>query len=201
MNPQANNRAASIFSDHGGILTTSQALRFGISPRTLYAMRDSGMLRQLNRGVFQLAEMDLTGNPDLVVVSKRIPRAVICLISALHFHGLTSQIPHQVYIALPQSAEKPRIDFPPLDIIWLSEKIYSAGILEQTIDGVPINIYSMEKTVADCFKFRNKIGNDTAMEALKEYLKMPHRELDLLISYARMDRVETLTTRYLEALL
>jgi predicted transcriptional regulator of viral defense system len=201
MSNQVINHAIQLFSAHDGILKTGQALVLGISPRTLYAMRDSGLLRQISRGTFQLAAHEPLGNPDLVSVAKRIPKAVICLISALHFYGLTSQIPHKVYIALPQSSEKPRFDFPPLDIIWLSEKIFTAGITEQSIDGIPIKIYSIEKTIADCFKFRNKTGNDVALEALKEYLKMPRRNIESLLSSARIDRVETLLTPYLEALL
>ncbi len=201
MSNQAIDYATQLFSTHDGILKTSQALALGIAPRTLYAMRDSGLLRQISRGTFQLADQEPLGNPDLVSVAKRIQKAVICLISALHFYGLTSQIPHKIYIALPQSAEKPRLDFPPLDIIWLSEKTYSAGITEQSIDGIPIKVYSIEKTIADCFKFRNKIGNDVSLEALKEYLKMPQRNIERLVSSARIDRVETLISRYLEALL
>lgn len=198
---QAITQAVQIFSSHNGILRTSQALALGIAPRTLYAMRDSGLIRQISRGTFQLADREPLGNPDLVSVSKRIPRAVICLISALHVYDLTSQIPHKVYIALPQPAEKPRLEFPPLEIIWLSEKVYSTGITEQSIDGFAIKVYSAEKTIADCLKFRNKIGNDIALEALKEYLKLPHRDIELLISFARIDRVESLISRYLEALL
>ncbi len=201
MTNQAIDHATQLFFAHEGILKTSQALALGIAPRTLYAMRDSGLLRQLSRGTFQLADQEPLSNPDLVSVAKRIPRAVICLISALHFYGLTSQIPHKIYVALPQSAEKPRFDFPPLDIIWLSEKIYSEGITEQSIDGISIKVYSIEKTIADCFKFRNKIGIDVALEALKEYLKMPHRNIERLMYSARIDRVETLLSRYLEALL
>ncbi|HEX2980842.1 MAG TPA: type IV toxin-antitoxin system AbiEi family antitoxin domain-containing protein [Anaerolineaceae bacterium] len=194
-------QAIKIFTAHKGILRTSQALALGIAPRTLYAMRDAGLIRKISRGVYQLADQELPGNPDLVSVALRIPKAVICLISALHFYGLTAQIPHKVYIALPQAAEKPRLDFPPLDIVWLSDKSYTAGVLEQQVDGVQIKIYSREKTIADCFKFRNKIGMDVALEALKDYIKTPNRQIDLLLSYARLDRVETLLSRYLEALL
>ncbi|MHC1782397.1 MAG: type IV toxin-antitoxin system AbiEi family antitoxin domain-containing protein [Anaerolineaceae bacterium] len=183
---QAIDHATQIFSAHDGILKTSQTLALGIAPRTLYAMRDSGLLRQISRGTFQLADHEPLGNPDLVSVAKRIQKAIVCLISALHFYGLTSQIPHKVHIALPQSAEKPRLDFPPLDIIWLSEKSYSAEITEQTIVGIPIKVYSIEKTIADCFKFRNKIGNDVALEALKEYLKMPRRNIESLLTSARV---------------
>jgi predicted transcriptional regulator of viral defense system len=195
------NRAIEIFSTHKGTLKTSQAIALGISPRTLYAMRDAGIIRQISRGVYQLASQELSGNPDLISVAIRIPKAIICLISALHFYGMTTQIPHKVYIALPQSAERPRLDFPPLDIVWLSEKSYRAGITEQQVDDVPIKIYSREKTIADCFKFRNKIGIDVALEALRDYLKLPDRQLDQLLVYARVDRVESLISRYLEALI
>jgi len=195
------NRAIEIFTAHKGTLKTSQAIAFGISPRTLYAMRDAGILRQISRGVYQLASQELPNNPDLISVALRIPKAVICLISALHFYGMTTQIPHKVYIALPQSAERPRLDFPPLDIVWLSKKSYYTGIIEQQVDGIPIKIYSREKTIADCFKFRNKIGIDVALEALKDYLKTPARQVDHLLFCARIDRVESLISRYLEALI
>jgi len=195
------NRAIEIFTAHKGTLKTSQAIALGISPRTLYAMRDAGVIRPISRGVYQLADLDLTGNPDLISVALRIPKAVVCLISALHFYGLTTQIPHKVSIALPQSAEKPRLDFPPLDIVWLSQKSYTAGITEQQVDHVLIKIYSREKTIADCFKFRNKLGIDVALEALKDYVKTPDQQIDRLLSYARVDRVENLISRYLEALL
>ncbi len=195
------NRAIEIFTAHKGTLKTSQAIVLGIAPRTLYAMRDAGIIRRISRGVYQLASQELPGNPDLISVALRIPKAVICLISALHFYGMTTQIPHKVYIALPQSAERPRLEFPPLDIVWLSEKSYCAGITEQQVDDIPIKIYSREKTIADCFKFRNKIGIDIALEALRDYLKLPDRQLDQLLVYARIDRVESLISRYLEALI
>jgi predicted transcriptional regulator of viral defense system len=194
-------QASQIFSTHDGILKTSQALALGIAPRTLYTMRDAGLIRQISRGVYQLDNQEPLSNPDLVRVAIRISKAVICLISALHFYGLTTQIPHKVYIALPQPAEKPRLEFPPLDIIWLSEKSYRAGITEHPMDGFPIKVYSREKTIADCFKFRNKIGIDVALEALKEYLKISDRNIDQLLAYARIDRVEPLVSRYLEALI
>ncbi len=193
-------KAEDIFKAHEGILRTSQSLKNGITPRTLYAMRDSGQIRQISRGVYQLASYPLPGQIDLISVTVRAPKAVVCLISALYLHGLTTQIPHQVYIALPQSAEKPRLDYPPLNIVWLTEKSYSSGITEYLLDGSPVKVYSIEKTVADCFKFRNKIGLDVALEALKDYLKMPDRDLDRLIACAKIDRVENLLRRYIEVL-
>jgi predicted transcriptional regulator of viral defense system len=190
-----------IFKIHQGVLRTSEALRLGVSPRTLYQMRDSGSLRQIARGVFQLTEQGLLGNPDWVNVAKKIPKAVVCLISALDYYGLTTQVPHKVYIALPRSAEKPRMDYPPLDIIWLSDLAYSAGITELKVDEIPIKVYSIEKTIADCFKFRNKIGIDVALDALKQYLKTIDRNIDRLLYFSRIDRVESIVSIYLEAML
>ncbi len=100
-----------------------------------------------------------------------IPKGVICLISALAFHGLTTQIPHRVYVALPIHAEKPRLEYPPIRLFWRSEKTYSAGIETHTLDGIAVRIFALEKTIADCFKFRNKVGLDVAVEALRDYRK------------------------------
>lgn len=194
-------KAIHIFSANGGILRTSQSVKQGIAPRTLYKMRDAGLLRQISRGVYQLTSNPLPGQLDMISVIMRVPKAVICLISALHFYGLTTQIPHRVSIALPQSAEKPRLDYPPADIVWLTEKSYSAGVTEQLLDGFSVKIYSKEKTIADCFKFRNKIGLDIALEALKAYLNLADRQIDQLLIYARVDRVENLLQRYIEALI
>ncbi len=194
-------KALRIFSDNGGILRTSQALSLGISPRTLYELRDSGSIRRLTRGIYQISGQEMPANPDLTYVSLRIPKAVICLTSALQFYGLTLQIPHRVHIALPQPAEKPRLEFPPLDIIWLSSGSYSAGIETYQVDGIPIKIYSREKTIADCFKFRNKLGKDVAIEALKEYLHNKNRNLEQLLFYAKIDRVDSILSPYLEVLI
>ena len=163
-------RALTIFRQHPGALHASQAIRLGIAPRTLYALRDVGQLVELSRGLFQLPETPLRANADLVQVAMRVPKGVICLVSALAFHSLTTQIPHAVYLALPLDAEKPRLTYPPLRLFWLSAPVYSAGVEQHVLDGVTVRMYSREKTIADCFKFRNKIGLEIALEALKEGL-------------------------------
>ncbi|MDP2975921.1 MAG: hypothetical protein Q8N45_06860 [Anaerolineales bacterium] len=140
-------------------------------------------------------------NPDLVQVAMRVPAGVVCLISALAFHNLTTQIPHKVYMALPTDVKKPRIDYPPIEVIWLSEKTYSSGMEEHTIEGVKVRIYNREKTVADCFRFRNKIGQDIALEALKDYLRRPDRNIEHLLNYARINRVHNVMMPYLKAAL
>lgn len=200
MNPSTE-KALQIFSENQGMLRTHQALARGIAPRTLYALLDSGLIWRVSRGLYCLAGRDLPGNPDLVTVALRIPQAVVCLVSALHYYGLTSQIPRQVDVALPAKAEKPRLAHPPIRIFWLSPGAYLAGITTQEIDGFPVKIYSLEKTIADCFKFRQRVGLEVAQEALKEYIKLPERRLSEVLRYAKLDRVEKMVTTYLEILL
>ena len=200
MKTTAIEKAITIFQQHSGALHTSQAIRLGISPRTLYALRDAGRIVQVTRGAFRLSDVSSIEHSDLVQVALRVPKGIICLVSALAFHNLTTQIPHQVYVALPLDAEKPRLAYPPLRLFWLSQPAYSAGMEQHFLQGVPARIYSREKTIADCFKFRNKIGLDVALEALKEGLGQGCK-LETLLEFARIDRVEKTMRPYLEALL
>jgi predicted transcriptional regulator of viral defense system len=194
-------KVIALFRQQGGTLRTSEALRLGIHPRTLYAMRDSGLLDQLSRGLFRLAELPPLSNPDLTTVALKVPQAVICLVSALAFHELTTQIPHAVDIALPSGAERPRLDYPPLRIFWFSGPAWSEGVETHMIDDTPVRIYSLEKSVADSFKFRRKIGLDVALEALKLYRQHHDFDVSKLLHYARICRVEKVMRPYLEALL
>jgi len=193
-------KATKIFQQHSGILHTSQAIRLGIAPRALYALRDAGQIVEVTRGVFRLSEALSIEHSDLVQVALRVPKGIICLISSLAFHNLTTQIPHQVTVALPLDAEKPRLAYPPVRLFWLSPPAYSAGIEEHLLEGVTVRIYSREKTIADCFKFRNKIGLEVALEALKESLGQGCKPENLM-EFARIDRVEKTMRPYLEALL
>jgi predicted transcriptional regulator of viral defense system len=193
--------AITIFRQHGGTLRTSEALRLGIHSRTLYAMRDSGVLERLSRGLYRLAEFPPLSNPDLVTVALKVPQAVICLVSALAFHELTTQIPHAVDIALPNRAERPRLDYPPLRIFWFSGPAWSEGIETHQVDDIPVRIYGPEKSVADSFKYRRKIGLDVALEALKLYRQRSGFDVSELLRYARICRVEKVMKPYLEALL
>jgi predicted transcriptional regulator of viral defense system len=193
--------AKRLFRRHGGVLRTSEALRLGIHPRTLYAMRDQGLLERLSRGLYRLADLPPLGNPDLVTVALKVPGGVICLISALAYHELTTQIPHEVYLALPRGAEPPRLEHPPVRVFWFTGKAFTEGVETHEVDGVPVRIYGAEKTLADCFKYRNKIGLDTAVEALRRYVRGRRAPIDTLMSYARICRVEKVMRPYLEALL
>ena len=193
--------ARKIIEERGGIIRTSDALKAGIHPRTLYGLRDGGILEQMSRGIFHLATREAISNPDLVTVALRYPRAVICLVSALAFHGITTQIPHAVSIALEKGAESPRMDYPPLSVHRFSRECLRAGAEQHDIDGVTVQIYSAEKTLTDCFKFRNKIGMDIVLEALKLYRARKELKVGDLMKYARICRVEKIMKPYLEATL
>ena len=194
-------RAVAVFKKHGGILRTAQALRAGIHPSTLYTMRDSGALEVVSRGMYRLAGSSPLGSPDLVTVATRIPGGVICLISALAFHELTTQIPHEVHVALPRGAEEPRLDYPPIKTYRFTGEAYTQGVESHELDGVIVRVYSPEKTLADCFKFRNKVGLDTAVEAVRFYRERTRVKVDDLMRYAAICRVEKIIRPYLEALL
>jgi len=164
-------------------------------------MRDSGILEQISRGLYRLAELPALGNPDLITVALKIRNGVICLISALAFHELTTQVPHEVYVAIKQGSEPPRLEFPPVRLFWFSGDAFTDGLEIRKVGGVPLRIYSPEKTVADCFKHRNKIGLDIALEALKTYRRRKSFKVDKLLHFARVCRVENIMRPYLEALL
>lgn len=194
-------RAAAVFEEHGGILRTTQALRAGIHPGTLYAMRDSGILEKVSRGVYRLADSPPLGDPDLTTVAIRVPRGVICLISALAFHEMTTQIPHLVDVALPRGAEEPRLEHPPIKTYRFTGEAFTEGVETHELDGIGVRIYSPEKTLADCFKFRHRIGIDTAVEALRFYRGRRAVKVDDLMHHASICRVRKIITPYLEAIL
>lgn len=200
-NPSSAVQALHTFETHGGILSTGQALRLGIHPRTLYALRDEAKLERMERGLYRLAHSKPLGNPDLVTVALKVPKGVVCLISALAFHHMTTQIPHAVYLAIPANDQAPALQYPPLRLFWYSKAVYENGIVQEKLDGKPIRVYSPEKTLADCFKYRNKLGIDVCVEALNLYRRRGRMKMDLIERYAKVCRVERVMRPYLEAVL
>jgi len=188
-----------IFRQHAGQLRMSEAIKLGISRYMLYKMRDNGVLEQVSRGVYRLSELLPMTHPDLVTVSLRFPSSIVCLISALSFHNMTTQIPHEVSIAVSRNARMPSLDYPPVHAYKFSDKAFNAGIEKHKIDGVIVQVYSVEKTLADCFKYRNKLGMDVVLEALKLYRSQKKFNLEKLTEYARICRVEKVMNPYLEA--
>jgi predicted transcriptional regulator of viral defense system len=192
-------KAVDVIRQLGGTIRTIEAIRNGVHPRILYALRDRGTLERISRGVYRLSELSPLSNPDLVTVAARIPHSVICLVSALSFHNLTTQIPHEVSIAMERDSRIPRIHHPPIAVHKFDSESFQAGIEEHRIDGVKVRIYTPEKTMADCFKFRNKIGMEVVLEALKLYKARKRMNLGDLLKYARICRVEQVMKPYLEA--
>lgn len=199
--PNKYRKPISIFRKHDGILRTGEAIAAGIHPRMLYEMRDKGIVERLSRGVYRLSELKPLGDPDLVSVMLRIPKGVVCLVSALAFYKITTQIPHQVYIAIDRNSRPPNIEFPPIRVFRFTGEAYASGIEIHESEGIQLKIYNPEKTIADCFKYRNKIGLDVALEALKRYRERAGFSVDKLIHFARVCRVEKVMRPYLEALI
>lgn len=193
--------ARQAFQQHGGVLRMAQALQAGVHRRTLYAMRDAGLIESLTRGLYRLTDSAPLGHPDLVTVAAKVPRGVICLISALAFHDLTTQIPHQVWLAVPRNNEPPRLDYPPIRVVRLSPGPYEAGVEKHQLDGVSVKIYCREKTLADCFKHRNEVGLDTTLEAVRRYKSQGKIDTKAILRYTAVCRITHIARPYLEALL
>ncbi len=193
-------KAKGLIRPQTGMFRAGEAIKAGVHPRTLYEMRDKGVIERMGRGMYRLSAMPPLGNPDLATVAMKIPKGVICLISALAYHELTTEIPHEIYLALPRGMEPPRLDYPPLRVFWFGAAAFKEGIEQHDVDGIAVQVYNPEKTLADCFKYRNKIGLDVALEALKFY-RRKRFQVDELMRYARICRVEKVMRPYVEALL
>ena len=184
----AKEKAIDIIQNRGGFIRTHEAFQQGIHRRTLYGLRDEGALISTTRGIYRLADMDIPAEINLVEVAKAVPNGVICLISALSFHGLTTQIPHEIWIAIER---KTRI-YPPVRIIYYSNSPFQAGIGIHRIMEQEVPIYDAPKTVIDCFRWRNTVGLDVALEAARDYLKQRDASLAKLMEYANICKAEKL---------
>lgn len=170
-------------------------------PRTyLSRLCTAGKLQRIARGLYVLPDNGVTEHHSLAEVCKRVPKGVVCLLSALRFHDFTTQAPFEVWLAIGEKAWRPRIDYPPLRIVRFSHTALSAGVEKHQIEGVTVHVYSPAKTVADCFKYRNKIGLDVAIEALRECWRSRRCTMDDLWHYADICRVRNVMRPYLESL-
>jgi predicted transcriptional regulator of viral defense system len=192
--------AIKLFSEQGGILRTSEAEKAGIHNRTLYYMLDEGYITKMQRGLFKLAGKEPLTNSDLAIVAKKIPKARICLISALDFHGMATEIPHKVHIALPPASRNPRVEHPPIKVFRFSGESLTEGVTRHRTDAVEINVYNPAKTIADCFKFRNRIGLYVAIEALENGINDGKATYSDIIKYANICRVQNVIRPYLETI-
>jgi predicted transcriptional regulator of viral defense system len=185
---------------HKGILRTREIVSLGVSREHLRKMMDSGKVIRESRSLYTLPEHELSIHHSLAQAGKLVPQGVVCLLSALRFHDMTSQSPHEVWIAVDNRLWKPKVENPPLRIVRYSGKALIEGVEEHYVEGVPVLVYSPAKTVADCFKYRNKIGLEVALEALQEGWKNKRFSMDELYRYAGVCRVTRIMQPYIEML-
>ena len=183
-----------------GFLRVRDLAAHGIHPEYLRRLHRQGVLVRAARGVYVSASAVPTENRTLAEASKRVPHGVICLLSALRFHGLTTQMPFEVWMAIDRRARRPRENQLPLRVVRFSGAAFTTGVEEHVIEGVRVAVYGVAKAVADCFKFRNKIGLDVALEALRDCRKRRLASTDELWRAARVCRVANVMRPYMEAL-
>lgn len=183
-----------------GLARPSELEARGVSRAQLYRLVREGLVERKARGVYSLTGHAPTAEHALAHVAKRVPAAVFCLLTALRFHGLTTQAPAAVWIALPEKARKPRLDYPRLRVARFSGAALSEGIETHQVEGVTIHVYSAAKTVADCFKYRNKVGIDVAVEALRDFTRSHRGGATELARFARICRVTRVMQPYLDAI-
>lgn len=185
---------------HGGVIRARDLEPYNIPRAYLARLCEAGKLQRLGRGLYMLSNRSITTNHSLAEAAKRVPHGVICLLSALRFHGVTTQAPFEIWMAIDNKARTPSTQETPLRIVRFSGEALRAGVETHTIDGVPTQVYGIAKTVADCFKYRNKIGLDVAVEALQECWRARKCNMDALWRYAGICRVTTVMRPYLETL-
>lgn len=190
----------------GGMLRARDFAVRGISRQQLKRLADSGEIERLGRGLYSLPDADITRHHTLAEVCARVSHAIVCLSSALQFYNLTTQSPAEVWILIDKYARAPKLDYPPIRVFRASDETLNSGVEEHCIEGVTMRVTGIPKTVADCFKYRNKIGLDIALEALKESLRRDPRTgqrpttCEEIRRYARICHVERVMQPYLEAL-
>ena len=184
-----------------GMLKTQEILKLGISKEYLRKLKEKGVIERIARGIYTLPDHEFSATQSIAEISNQIPKGVICLLSALRFHGFTTQNPFEVWIAVEQKASKSQINSTTrIRYIWLSGKAFTAGVQTKTANNVKVKVYCPAKTVADCFKYRNKIGLDVALEAFREGWREKRFTMDELWEYAKICRVSNVMRPYLESM-
>lgn len=183
-----------------GLARSRDLERAGVSRTEIQRLLQEGVIERASRGLYRRVGAPVTEYRDLAEAARLIPAGIVCLLSALRFHGLTTENPFQVWLAIDQKAWRPRIAQPPLRLVYLSGASLREGVERHDVAGVPVHVFSAAKTVADCFKFRNRIGTDVAVAALREYRRAHPKQLDAVWHFAAIDRVQRVIRPYLEAI-
>jgi predicted transcriptional regulator of viral defense system len=182
-----------------GILRVKDLQEAGIHPEYLRRLCEKGTLIRIGRGLYMPADARPSANIGMAQAARRVPHGTVCLLSALRFHEIGTANPFEVWIALDQDVRRPQVEYPPLRIVRFSGKALTEGVERHRIESVQVKIYNPAKTVADCFKFRNKIGLDVALEALRDCLRTKKCTYEQLWHYAKVCRVTEVIRPYLEA--
>lgn len=181
------------------VLRAREVVELGVHTGILTRMARAGDLERVGAGRYRLpAKRRATENHDLAVAAGAIPRSIVCLISALKFHNIGTQLPHEVWLAVPRGTRVPRLTKPPLQVVSIAPGMFDIGVEEHRIEGQVVRVYSVARTVADCFRFRNKIGMDVALEALTEAWRSKRLKLDELNRIAKRLRMQKVMQPYLE---
>jgi predicted transcriptional regulator of viral defense system len=183
-----------------GVLRPRDLAAHGLDPKYLSRLERTGRLERVGRGLYVSPDAAVHEHHTLAEVSKRVPHGVVCLLSALRFHEIGTQNPYQVWLAIDQDARPPKEPGLPVRIVRFSGEAMRSGVETHDIEGVPVHVYNVAKTVADCFKYRNKIGLDVALEALREVRQERRSSMDALWHFAKIDRVANVMRPYMEAL-
>ena len=183
-----------------GAIRAKDLKALGIPGIYLWRLHRRGLLEQPGRGLYVAKDGPVTENHSLAEAARRVPHGAVCLLSALRFHGMTTQLPHEVWLAIDAKARRPKPNGLALRVVRFSGKALTSGIEEHSIEGVGVRIYAPAKTVADCFKYRNKIGLDVALEALRDCKRQRKATADDLWRYAKVCRVANVMLPYLESL-
>jgi predicted transcriptional regulator of viral defense system len=183
-----------------GLLRASDLQAIGVPRVVLARMLAAGQLEKRERGLYHLPGAEFSEHESLIMLAAKVPQAVFCLASALQFHELTTQLPRQVWLAMPRGSHCPKIDWPPVKMVQYGDEVYSAGIETHQQGQSTIRVYGVAKTVADCFKHRNKIGPDVALEALREARAQNRASADELWHFAKLCRVANVMRPYLEVI-
>lgn len=192
-------RVLALVAKHG-LLRAGHLQGLGIARVVLTRLIASGQLERMGRGVYRLPGTQGAEHESLATIAVKVPQAVFCLLTALQIHGLTTQLPRQVWIAMPQGSHVPKMDYPPIKMVQFSGDAYTQGIEVVQAEQVALRVYGVAKTVADCFKHRNKVGLDVAIEALKEALGTHKASANDLWRFAKMCRVANVMRPYLEVM-
>jgi predicted transcriptional regulator of viral defense system len=183
-----------------GVLRPKDLVPHGIQAEYLRRLCDKGQIKKVGRGSYVLSETELSSNLSLAIVGRAVPNGVICLRSALAFHGLGQQNAGEVFVAIERRAARPRVDYPEVKVARLGGPAFTEGVEIHVVENVKIKVYTLEKTLADLFKFRNKIGPHIAVDALRSAMSDRPLNMKKLWHYAKLCRVERVMKPYVDAL-